>query len=297
MERKNIVITGATGLLGSYLLPLLREEYNVWAICLDKPDTDEADPIFWVQYDLSGDLGGLRELLPERINALIHLAQSPHFREFPDHAQHVFNVNINTTMHLLDIAQSSGCSHFINASSGGVYEPSSSPLMESDAKLLPMGSGFYPVSKQCGELLVNSYAKLMHTINLRFFFIYGKGQEKGMLIPRLVESVFSGNEILLQGKDGLRINPIYASDAAMAVKRCLQLNEPYTMNVAGQEAVSLRQIGEIIGCRLGKSPVFEENQSDSSEDLVADISKMKRLLGSPKVNIEAGIAEYCNGLI
>ena len=294
---KNVVITGATGLLGSHLLPLLEDDgCRVWAIS-SLPTEKDTDRLTWVQCDLAGDLAGLQARLPERIDAVIHLAQSPRFRDFPGGAMHVFNVNVQATMHLLDVAWEAGCGHFINASSGGIYANPESPVREDDAGLLSAGSGFYPVSKQCGELLVNGYAGLMHAVNLRFFFIYGRGQAQSMLIPRLADSVDQGRAISLQGRDGLRINPIHASDAAVAVMRCLEMKGARTINIAGNEVVSLREIGRIIGRKLNREPVFScTKETESSPEMVADTSLMHRLLGVPSVHIKEGLADYCASL-
>ena len=293
MSRKNIIVTGATGLLGSHLLPILKAENDVWAISRNPPSQALEDSITWVQYDLSDSLSGLKALLPGRIDAVIHLAQSPFFRDFPENAQHVFNVNVNATMFLLNLALSSGCTHFVNASSGGVYSFTDQPLREEGVELLPAGSGFYPVSKQCGEILVNAYAKLMCAVNLRFFFIYGRGQEKGMLIPRLVESVRHHDEISLQGSEGLWLNPVHASDAAKAVVKCLELNGSCTINIGGKDVVSLRKLGEIIGQAVGHEVAFKVNSEQQGSRIVADISMMKALLLAPEMELSSGIADYC----
>jgi UDP-glucose 4-epimerase len=296
MIRRNIVLTGATGLLGSYLLPMLKAGNDVWAISQDPPENDLAEPVSWITYDLAGELSGLKELLPERIDAVIHLAQSPFFRDFPHQAQHIFNVNVNATMFLLDLASSSGCRHFVNASSGGVYSFSDSLLTEQDGvELLPAGSGFYPISKQCSELLVNAYATLMDIVNLRFFFIYGSGQSKDMLIPRLVESVRLGKDISIQGNEGLSLNPVHASDAAKAVMKSLDLNGSHTINVAGKNRVSLKQLGIMIGKTLNVEAKFSANLEQPVNDIVADISVMGKLLLEPETELTDGIAEYCMG--
>lgn len=295
MGRKKVVITGATGLLGSHLLPLLENKYDIWAISQQLPARKTSDSISWVQFDLGKNLTGLGELLPSRIDAVIHLAQSPFFRDFPDRAQHVFNVNVNATMFLLNLASISNCMHFVNASSGGVYTFSDGLLSEQGIEMLPAGSGFYPISKQCSELLVNAYANLMHTFNLRFFFIYGQGQNKDMLIPRLVESVRLGKEISLQGNEGLRLNPVHASDAAKAVMKCLDMERSCTINVAGNNTVSLKELGTIIGEALSENPRFNIDRNQKAKNIVADISKMKKLLHTPEIELSSGILDYCRG--
>jgi len=292
VEKKNIVITGATGLLGSYLLPLLTADNDVWAISQNPPEGDSS--VSWIRYDLSGELDGLRDHLPEQIDAVVHLAQSPHFREFPQRAGHVFQVNVASTQFLLQEAAERGCRHFVNASTGGVYDSAATPFVEDDVRVTGKTIGFYPASKQCGELLVNAYGGLFNVVNLRFFFIYGRGQSESMLIPRLVHSVQNGLPITLQGNDGLSLNPVHASDASKAVIAALELEGTHSLNVAGEDVVTLRKVGELIGISLGKTPEFDARQDQQAPSMEADITRMCQCLGRPQKGISEGLADYCN---
>lgn len=52
-----------------------------------------------------------------------------------------------------------------------------------------MRLGFYLTSKYCSELILDNYSSFLTIIQLRLFFVYGMGQRKDMLIPRLIENV------------------------------------------------------------------------------------------------------------
>lgn len=282
-----LLITGATGLVGSHLLPLLTPHHQVWALARRAP----VDPgaVTWIAHDL-GD-PRLPDAMPEGIETVIHLAQSPHFREFPGAAPHVYEVNLGSTARLLDWAQRSGVKRFIYASSGGVYGFGDRPFGEDDPPATePLG--FYLATKRSSELLVESYASQFTVVMLRFFFIYGRGQRPDMLIPRLVGNIRAGNPITLQGPEGLRINPLHASDAARTVEACLALSRSETLNVGGGEALSLREIAEIIGRQLGETPRFQVDPA-APRNLVGSIDKLSRLLGAPSVSFAEGVAELC----
>ncbi len=288
----NILLTGANGLLGSYLVPLLSDANHVWAISRQNQSSGNSN-VTWIACDLSESLECINDLLPEKIDAVIHLAQSSFFRDFPQRAQHIFDVNVSSTMFLLEQARLRNCKSFINASSGSVYANSTNVLKESNLFISDNNYDLYPASKLCSELLVNSYRSLFNIVNLRFFFIYGRGQDESMLIPRLINSVKRGNQITLQGNDGLLLNPVHASDAAMAVKRALDLNGAHTFNIAGNEIFSLRKVGDIIGDILGIEPVFLVNEAQQPQSYEADISAMKELLHVPAMSFHDGIADYC----
>jgi nucleoside-diphosphate-sugar epimerase len=57
------------------------------------------------------------------------------------------------------------------------------------------------------EIIAENYAPYMNIVILRFFFVYGPRQNTTMLIPRLIRSIKEGNPIILQGSNGIRINP------------------------------------------------------------------------------------------
>jgi nucleoside-diphosphate-sugar epimerase len=137
----------------------------------------------------------------------------------------------------------------------------------------------------------------MHTFILRFFFIYGSGQPAQMLMPRLVDSVRAGRPINLQGHEGIRINPIHVDDAARAVERCLDAQQSETINIAGPEVVSLRYIAERIGTELGQQPELAVDLAGKPRHLIADIGRMRALLGPPVVSMASGIRELCGASV
>lgn len=270
-----IIITGARGLLGKQLVPILEGE-GAEVIALDRPAFDLSQPL---------DLGQL----PERADAVVYLAQSRRFREFPGGAGDMFQVNVSRVTELLDYAERTGVRSFVYASTGGVYAPSERPIDEQSPLADPMG--FYPASKRSAELLAQCYAGRMNVAVLRYFFIYGPGQQPDMLVPRLIDSVRTGSPINLQGQDGLRLCPVHALDAARATAAATKLDRSAVINVAGPEALSLRAMGEVIGDVVGKEPRFEVRDAPEAIDYVADTARMRELLSSPALRFRDAIGE------
>jgi len=64
-------------------------------------------------------------------------------------------------------------------------------------------------------------------------------------------------------------------------------------NIAGPELTSIREIGEIAGSLLGKSPVFA-NADGTPNHLIADIAKMKSSLVAPQIGVRQGLKELCD---
>lgn len=288
LQNSSILVTGANGLLGRHLLEQATRAYEVHALVRQIP----TDPLPGVRYHIVNlssdwDIG----VLPHGgIEGIVHLAQSPYFRDVPEKSIDVFNVNVASTAKLLDYAWRTGVRRFVYASSGGIYGGGSGVFSE-NSPLIPGGQlGYYLGSKLCGEVLTQGYASCLQVSVLRFFFIYGRGQNRSMLIPRLVDCVREGRPINLTGPNGLRINPIHASDAAVAVLASLGRQESATYNIAGDEVISLRGLCEKIERLTGVLGVYFES-SGTAPDLVGDISAMRAALHRPSVRLDEGLKD------
>lgn len=271
---KKILITGANGLLGRALCEILaNEEHKVYAL-VRKPLLQALENVHYLEINLEHNLADVS--LPNDVDIIYHLAQSQHFREFPEKANDIFNVNVKSTQNLLDYALKTGVKQFIYASSGGVYGFGKQAFSEELNVPIHNDLGYYLGTKMMGELLVRNYSQLLLTQIARPFFIYGPRQHKNMLIPRLIENVKQGNPIQLKEGNGLEINPIYVNDAARAFKLIADSELSGIFNVAGTEKVSLKYIAEAIGSLLDKKPNFEMVEGAQGH-LIGDISRLQEI--------------------
>lgn len=292
---KTCLLTGATGLIGSILIrKLLEEKWNVYALVRDwrkKRNLVMSNQCYYIDCDLSTCFESCS--FPSQIDSIIHLAQENDFRDFPRTAEKIFNVNIVSTMRLLEYGRRIGVKRFVFASSGGIYEAGYGEINEDGCIFPDKNLGFYLGSKLCSEILSQNYSDFMNIIRCRFFFVYGRGQKETMLIPRLVNSVINEKPVYLEGENGLYINPINVNDAVSAILSTLTLECSDVFNVAGPNVLSLRDIAIIIGEKVGKRPIFEVNSKIKEKCLVADISKMKEKLFMPMITFQEGIKELC----
>jgi UDP-glucose 4-epimerase len=139
------------------------------------------------------------------------------------------------------------------------------------------------------KLLRRIVPSFFNVVVLRFFFVYGPGQRQSMLIPRLIARVRNNEPIQLQGQEGIRVNATHVSDAVTAMLHALELRSSHTINVGGAEVLSMREIGLEIGRALSREPVFSVNQNETPRHLSGDISKMRELLGPPRVSFADGL--------
>lgn len=290
---KNCLMTGVSGLIGSNLTNILDSEYNIYGIIRSKKFLNKTEKFTPVYADIADEINFSD--MPDTIDAVIHLAQSSNFRNFPDMAEDIFQVNTHSTLQLLEFARKKKAGMFILASTGGVYSGNTGYFKE-DFKIHYSNLDFYQLSKFSSELLVNAYKAYFTVIVLRFFFVYGPTQNKTMLIPRIVQNISEGKSIDLNGEQGIFINPVFVDDAACAVKASLNLQESEIINVAGEKVHCIREIAEMIGDLLSKEVQFNIRPSSETNHFVGDISLLKRVIGTPKIKLYDGLSKYIAAL-
>jgi UDP-glucose 4-epimerase len=289
-----IVLTGYSGLLGGAVLRQLAGTHEV--ICLGRtPPAPGSTPgltgVTFVQANLAG--AGLASLLPQRADAVIHLAQAEGHNRFPEAAEQVFAVNVGATSQLLAWGQQAGITRYIHASTGGLYGTGAQPFRETDPVRIEGPLAHYLATKRSAELLADAYAKSFQVVALRYFFIYGAGQKANMLMPRLVASVRNGAAIKLAGTDGIEINPVHADDAAAATIKALDLDRSATINIAGPHQLSLRAVGMAIGKVVNRDAQFETTPAVTVGHVLADVTMMRDVLVAPKIAFSDGVATLC----
>lgn len=285
----DVLVTGATGLLGSSLVPALAEHHHVVAVTRRAPE--EPSAARWVIHDLSRP--SLPDDLPKSIDVVIHLAQGRAFRDFPEQAVSTYEVNVGSTARLLDWAWRAGAGQFILASTGGVYANTGVPHREDEAVDAASVGNHYAASKLAAEALTHAYASRFSVVVLRPFFMYGRVQERSMLLPRLADTIATGGAIPLAGEHGIRFNPIHVSDAARAVAAALAVPDSTVVNLAGPETLSLRDAAEVLGARLGREVRFERQGDSPAVDVIGDTARMAALLTEPRTAFADVAGELC----
>lgn len=283
-----ILITGATGLLGRHVLAELEKEKEVIVLSRRPLETHDSK-VRTIDADLSRK--GFTRQLPKGVTHIIHLAQSPNYRDFPRAAREVFDVNLQSTQRLLEYGEAVGIDQFIYASSGGVYKAGALSLREDTPLRDPDTLDFYLSTKLASELLVQSYRSIFRNTVLRFFFMYGPGQRRSMFLPRLFDAVAENRAIQLGGQAGITVNPVHVNDASRAVVAAIELRGSNTINIGGPARYSLREIGELFGEALNKTPRFELHREAGEESLVADVEKMSQMLAPPSVDLGSAIGD------
>lgn len=290
---KKCLITGASGLIGGHFVNLIKDEWAVTAVSRKEGQGPFTGNILHVKEDIA--CASFVKALPKKIDAVVSLAQSRHFRDFPDSATDIFAVNTASVAYLLDYAIKAGAKTFILASTGGVTKHR--PQESNDTSRKPNSLDHYLNTKLCAEMIASAYNALMNVIIMRFHFVYGPQPDEEKLIPRLVKMISNGDRVtIIGGAEGAKINPIYVSDAAMSIKMALDLEASHTIDIGGPDILTIRQICGKIGEAVQRQPLFDVSDKAESEDLTCDIGQMSELLAPPLVHFNDGLAKIISPL-
>lgn len=286
-----ILLTGSSGLLGHAVVKQLLLHHRVFAVVRTSPAIPEPN-IDYVVCDLTKPLDDSR--LPKEIDIVIHLAQSPHYRDFPNQAAHVFQVNCAAMANLLDYAVKANVSHFIYTSTGSVYEPYAGDMTE-QTKLDP--PSFYANSKWIAERLLRSYEPYFKTTVLRLFFLYGPHPDvKQTLINQLMKRVETGEAITLEGEaGGLEFVPTLTFDIARAIERVIDQGSTGIFNAANPVSLTLEACVTIMGQWMGVTPIFKRQREKRAVRVVPPVEQL--LLALPTLQFTSfseGVRLLCS---
>jgi UDP-glucose 4-epimerase len=265
----NVLVTGATGFVAGHLIPRLVDAgHQVIAAGHDLTRIDRragAVPLLWDLRRQEMPAG-----VPAQLDAIVHLAQAN--VPFPAGAAEMFAVHLAATQRLLEVARERGARRFIFASSGSVYGAGDRPWRE-DAPL--NGPGYYAATKIGAEKLVQAFGELVPYTIFRLFAPYGPGQS-GRLVPGLINRVRTGQPVAVAGGTGPRFNPLFVTHICDVLEQALAAAGNQLLNLGGDEALSVRDMAQIIGRELGSEPVFQETPGTGPADIVGDIHELRR---------------------
>lgn len=283
---KKCLVTGANGLLGRELITLLSRTHEVYSVSRTSK-SEKKDNVIPIKIDLARNWNESK--LPKDIELIYLLAQSNHHQDTVNNSADVFDINVRSIFRLIDFYTKNKVNKIVLASTGGVYVGQQKPLSENSSHKRDLN--LYTSSKLCSEYIANTYKSSADIIIMRPFFIYGAGQKDNFLIPKLINSIRIGKPIILQGKNGIKLNPIYVKDAAMAFYKSAKLKGSFEINIAGKEILTIREIANAIGNILRIKPVFQIQRKGTATNIIGSINLMEKILYVPKFNFKDGILD------
>jgi UDP-glucose 4-epimerase len=297
---KKILITGATGFIGSTLFNHLQNQghelFVIDNLSFGNKDYITINDDFFFEEDIRNktNIGKIiQNIQPQWV---IHLA-AIHF--IPYCNKHPFEsseTNIIGTKNILDACKNvKSIEKVFFASTAAVY-PIANDAYTENSNVSPLD--VYGLSKLTGEYLCNEFylASGIPTIICRFFNAFGPNETNPHLIPAIQDQLNNGIRTIKLGNLEPKRDFIHTSDMSNAVNMLLNkfkegidifnLGSGIEYSVLDIVDAFRRQINEEIKIEIDPSRVRKTERLH----LLADISKLKKFIGwEPKISIDEGI--------
>ena len=311
-----VFLSGATGLLGSFLVDVLMQKNEdglncrVYALGRERKKSEKRFSKWWgdthlafLPYDVNkpfvrDDIG--------TVDYVLHLASNTHPLQYATDPIGTITTNIVGLLNMLNFAVIHHVTRFAFASSNEIYGENRGDVElfdESycgyiDSNTLRAG---YPESKRCGEALCQAYKsqKGLDIVVPRFTRSYGPTMlfTDTKAISQFIRKGIAGEDIVLKSAGTQYYSYTYMADAVFGLLTAVLCGESGgAYNIADEETnIALKDLAKIIADYTGKQIVYEipdiveaAGYSKATKALL-DGSKLKELGWKPFYTIHSGI--------
>ena len=314
----NILVTGATGLIGGCLVETLmmnpRRDYQVYASGRNEDrararfrDFAEEPAFHFVKYDVMQPLDS-----DARFDFIIHAASnaSPNF--FAQKPVEVIKSNIDGVANLMEYGLDHGMKRFLYVSSGEVYGEGDGRVFTEDY------SGYvdcakprscYPSSKRAAETLCVSYAAEYgaDVVIARPCHTYGPHftEQDNRVYAQFIRNVLRGEDIVMKSTGEQFRSWCYVVDCVSALLHILLKGESgEAYNIADADSnISIRELAETIAAIGGRKVVIDLPDVDEKRGFnpvtksIFSTDKLESLGWKPKNHISTGMNNTIKELV
>ena len=268
----NILVTGATGLIGGCLVDTLmmnpKRDYHVYASGRNEEransrfkDFADDEAFHFVKYDV------LQPLQSDIcFDYIIHAASnaSPNF--FANSPVEVIKSNIDGVAHLIDYGMEHGMKRFLYVSSGEVYGEGDGREFTEDYSGYVDCAKFrscYPSSKRASETLCVSYAAEygVDVVIARPCHTYGPHftEQDNRVYAQFIRNVLRGENIVMKSTGSQYRSWCYVVDCVSALLFILMKGEKsQAYNIADESSnITIKELAEMIAGIGGQKVVIE----------------------------------------
>lgn len=314
IQMKKVLVTGATGFVGSHLVKrLIEDNHDVRALVRKGRDISKFDSRVEIVY---GDIIDPHSLddATRNIDIVYHSAAIVREAGVPDSL--FYEVNVKGTENLIEASLRNGIKRFIHISTCGVHGDVQNPPAREDSPFNP--EDIYQKTKIESERLVMDFRKKgLPAVIIRPAGIYGPGDTRLLKLFKLIKE----RKFFMVGDGRTLFHLVYIDDLIDALILAGQVPEAEgeAFLIAGERYLSLNELTKIIADFFGvlqrkfhlpvlpirllaiameftfkllraEPPLFRRRVNFFTKNRAFDISKAKRILGyRPRVDIEEGI--------
>ncbi len=315
IDNKTIMITGATGLIGKYMIQVLMQrnklfDVNTKVVAVGRnqdrflnrfSDVDGFENIIFLEKDVKKPFDVDMEL-----DFIVHMASNTHPVLYATDPIGTEMTNILGTYYLLELAAKNPCCRFVFASSGDIYGDNRNGkdyLNESDCGYIDCNTlrAGYIEGKRASESLCNAFqeSKSVDYVISRLCRVYGPtmNSSESKAISQFILNAVAGENIVLKSSGTQIFSYLYVFDAVTAMLTIMcsgKSGEAY--NVSDNKRVyALKDLAQILAEIGGSEVVFDlpneiENKGASTfQDVRLDASKLYGLGWNSLVDIKDGL--------
>ena len=311
-EKKNILITGVAGFIGSktaeFLLDSgnkvigidnLNDYYDVRIKKFRLSSLLEKNGFKFLKIDIENQIELSKVFSKYKIDVVINLAARAGVRYSLENPFIYASTNYNGSINLLDLMRKHNVEKYVMASTSSIYAGSEMPYKESASVNHPISP--YAASKKAAELIAYTYH---HQFNIdvsivRYFTVYGPAGRPDMSILRFIKWIDENKPIILYGDGNQSRDFTYIDDIAKGTVMAAEKKIGYEIiNLGGgKNPVSINTLILKIENLLSKIAKLNRQPFHSADVNVtwADISKAKSVLNwQPNINLDQGLKMTVN---
>ncbi len=271
---KKILITGATGFIGSHLIPELTKNHKIVGISKNKIKSSKN----FTSSSLDITKSDLR--IKNEYSDIIHMAAYSDVAYCNLNPTKCYELNVKATQKMLEITRKND-SNFVFLSSSHVYgNPIKQPISENS---LCNPSTHYASSKRMSEILCETYSKT-YGLNIqvaRIFSVYGPKSPESNLVFSIINQMINNSKIIL-GNTSPKRDFIFIGDVIAGLIKIINSKKKMfgIYNLGSGKSISIENlVKNCFGLSDKKLKIISSKEKSRKNEIMniqANISKMKK---------------------
>jgi dTDP-glucose 4,6-dehydratase len=299
----NIVITGGSGFVGSYLCEkLLNDGHEI--IVVDNLLTGSTENInhlmhnenfSFIEHDVQNHIE-----IENKVDYVLHFASAASPKAYTEHPVNTLKAGSVGTINTLGLAKKHDAEYLLASTSEVYGDPLISPQTEEYwGNVNPNGErSMYDEAKRFAEAAVATYSRSydLKTKIVRIFNTYGPRMQlnDGRVVTNFIVQALKNENITIYGDGSQTRSFSYVDDTVAGIISLMNSSEYDVFNIGNPNEMTVGQLAEkIIELTDSTSEIrYLELPNDDPKQRKPDITKAKTKLNwEPKVNLEDGLTK------